>query len=139
LERHAAGLGLTQRVDFLGWVESAQIPAVLNSATLVLTPSRVIEGFGLVAMEAAMMGRPVVATRSGGLSEAVIDGETGLIVGKENSDALAAAIASLLDHPEVAAQMGRAARDRAQACFGWERHVNAFDALYRRLTNGFSK
>jgi glycogen(starch) synthase len=139
LERQAVRLGLIQRVDFIGWVESAQIPAVLNSATLVLIPSRVIEGFGLVAMEAAMMGRPVVAARSGGLPEVVIDGETGLIVERENSDALAAAIASLLEHPEVTAQMGRAARDRAQAAFSWERHVDAFDALYRRLTNGFSR
>jgi glycogen(starch) synthase len=139
LERQAADLGLTQVVDFIGWVEFAKIPALLNSATVVLIPSRVIEGFALVAMEAAMMGRPVVATRSGGLSEVVIDGQTGLIVETENSDALAAAIAHLLDHADVAAQMGQAARNRAEATFGWERHVNAFEALYRRFTNGFSR
>jgi glycogen(starch) synthase len=139
LERQTAELGLTEAVDFIGWVESAKIPALLNSATVVLVPSRVIEGFGLVAMEAAMMGRPVVATRSGGLSEVVIDGQTGSIVERENCDALAAAIAHLLDHPDVAAEMGRAARNRAQAMFGWERHVDAFEALYRRLTNGCSR
>lgn len=57
LELQTAKLGLTQVVDFTGWVEFAKIPALLNSATVVLIPSRVIEGFGLVAMEAAMMGR----------------------------------------------------------------------------------
>jgi glycogen(starch) synthase len=133
LERQTAELGLTGAVDFIGWVEAAGIPALLNSATLVLMPSRVIEGFGLVAMEAAMMGRPVVATRSGGLPEVVIDGKTGLIVDKEDSDGLAAAVSYLLDHRDVAVKMGHAARTRAQAMFGWERHVDAFDSLYRRL------
>jgi glycogen(starch) synthase len=133
LERQTAELGLNGAVDFIGWVEAAEIPALINSATLVLMPSRVIEGFGLVAMEAAMMGRPVVATRSGGLPEVVIDGETGLIVEKEDSDGLAAAITYLLDHRDLAVDMGHAARTRAQAIFGWERHVDAFDSLYRRL------
>jgi glycosyltransferase involved in cell wall biosynthesis len=105
----------------------------------VLIPSRVIEGFGLVAMEAAMMGRPVVATRSGGLPEVVIDGQTGLIVERDDSNALAAAIAYLVDHPDMAAQMGRAARNRAQTIFDWERHIDAFDELYRRLINGLSR
>jgi glycogen(starch) synthase len=135
LERQTAKLGLTQVVDFIGWVEFAKIPALLNSATVVLMPSRVIEGFGLVAMEAAMMGRPVVAARSGGLPEVVIDGRTGLIVESEDSTALAAAIAFLLDHPEAAAEMGQTARKRAQATFDWVRHVDAFEALYQRLNN----
>jgi glycogen(starch) synthase len=139
LERQTAKLGLTQMVDFIGWVEFDKIPTLLNSATVVLIPSRVIEGFGLVAMEAAMMGRPVVATRSGGLPEVVIDGQTGLIVEREDSDALAAAIAYLLDHPDVATQMGQAARNRAQATFGWERHVDAFQVLYQRLDNARSQ
>ena len=139
LERQAANLGLTQAVDFIGWVESSRIPALLNSATMVLIPSRVIEGFGLVAMEAATMGRPVVATRSGGLPEVVIDRQTGLIVEPEDSRTLAAAIAHLLDHPDVAAEMGKAARNRARATFGWDRHVDAFDGLYRRLTSDFSQ
>jgi glycogen(starch) synthase len=139
LERQAAELGLTQAVDFIGWVESAKIPALLNSATVVLIPSRVIEGFGLVAMEAAMMGRPVVASRSGGLPEVVIHGQTGLIVDRDDSNALATAIAYLLDRPNVAAQMGQAARKRALTKFGWEPHVDAFEALYRRLANGLSQ
>jgi glycosyltransferase involved in cell wall biosynthesis len=97
----------------------------------------VIEGYGLVAMDAAVMGRPVVATRSGGLPEVVIDGQTGLIVEKEDRAALAAAITYLLDHPDVAERMGDAARERAQTEFGLERHVNAYEMLYKRLFNAF--
>ncbi|HEY3305035.1 MAG TPA: glycosyltransferase family 4 protein [Candidatus Binatia bacterium] len=137
LEQQAAELGIAHLVDFIGWVEFDKIPALLNSATMVLMPSRGIEGFGLVAMEAAVMGRPVVATRNGGLSEVVVDGQTGLIVESENSAELARAIEYLIDHPDITAMMGRAARSRAQALFGWERHVKAFDDLYRQLHNGF--
>jgi glycogen(starch) synthase len=133
LERQTADLGLAEVVDFIGWVESADIPAILNSATIVVIPSRAVEGFGLVAMEAAMMGRPVVATRSGGLPEVVIDGQTGVIVDREDRGALAAAIARLLDRPALATEMGQAAQDRAQARFAWGRHVDAFEALYRQL------
>ena len=133
LERQARDLGLAGAVDFIGWVESNKLPALLNSATIVVMPSRVIEGFGFVAMEAAMMGRPVVATRSGGLVEAVIHGKTGLLIEREDSQALAETIGYLLDHPQVAAKMGQAAQARAQAMFGWERHVDAFDLLYQRL------
>ncbi len=133
LERQARELGLADAVDFIGWVESNKMPALFNSATIVVMPSRVTEGFGFVAMEAAMIGRPVVATRSGGLVEVVIDGATGLLVEREDSHALASAIAYLLDHPDIAREMGRIARARALATFSWEQHVNAFDDLYGQL------
>lgn len=138
LKRQAAELGLADVVDFIGWVESNKMPDLLNSATMVVMPSRVVEGFGFVAMEAAMMGRPVVATRSGGLTEVVVDGQTGLLVDRGNSAAFADAIAYILDHPEVAKTMGQTARARALATFRWEQHIDAFDALYRQLNDGFS-
>ncbi len=133
LERQVAELGLADRVDFLGWVEFENMPALFNSATIVLMPSRMVEGFGLVALEAALMARPVVATRVGGLPEAIADGKTGVLVERDDSHALAEAITYLLDHPEVATRMGEAARRRAQELFSWTRHVDAFDAVYRRL------
>jgi glycosyltransferase involved in cell wall biosynthesis len=74
-----------------------------------------------------------VAARVGGLPEVVRHGETGLLVEPGNVPALAAAIASLLDQPVMAARLGRAARARARRCFGWDRHVDAYDALYRQL------
>ena len=133
LERQAAELGIAACVDFVGWVDAEKIPALLNLATIVLVPSRVLEGFGLVAMEAAMMGRPVIATRSGALPEVVIHGETGLIVEPEDSDAIARAVAHLLTNREITEAMGGQARRRAQSKFAWDRHVNAFEHLYQRL------
>ena len=112
------------------------MPALLNSATVVLVPSRIGEGFGLVALEAALMARPVVASQFGALPEVVVDGETGLLVERDDPAALAAAITTLLEHPETATAMGQAGRRRAQTLFGLGPHVDAFDALYRRIAAG---
>jgi glycogen synthase len=134
LEQQAAELKLRSVVQFIGSVEPEVVPEVVNSATLVVVPSRWEEPFGLVALEAALMGRPVVATRGGGLPEVVLDGVTGILVEKENSRATADAILELLRHPETAHRMGCEARTRAIRLFGWDRFVNGYDELYRSLT-----
>jgi glycogen(starch) synthase len=135
LEGQAARLGVEASVEFVGWVRPDEVPAVMNSATMVVIPSR-NEGLPNVAKEAALLARPVVATDVGGNPEAVVHGETGLLVGKEDSCALATTINFLLEHPEVAAAMGRAGCLRAQQLFGLERYIDAYDVLYRRLIGG---
>jgi glycogen(starch) synthase len=135
LERQTNELGLAQSVEFLGTVSPEKVPQLINESTLVLIPSR-LEGFSLVALEAAWMARPVVATRIGGLPEVVAHGETGLLTEVDDGAAFALAIMSLLQQPEIARQMGRAARLRAQDIFSWERHVNAYDELYRKVIRG---
>ncbi len=132
LERQAAVLGLAERVTFVGWVNPEQVPALMNTVTVVVMPSRQ-EGFGLVALEAALMARPVVATRVGGLPEVVIHEQTGLLVAPDDSRGITEALMSLLGHPEWATQMGQAARQRAQEVFSWDRCVAAYDALYHTL------
>ena len=133
LEQQIAELDLTDRVELVGWVAPDQVPSLMNTATVVVMPSRWEEAFGLVALEAALMDRPIVATRVDGLSEVVVHQETGLLVEPESPESLAAAIGYLLDHPQIATQMGQAARLRAQGEFSWERHVDAYDGLYRQL------
>jgi glycogen(starch) synthase len=135
LERQTNELGLAQSVEFLGTVSPEKVPQLINESTLVLIPSR-LEGFSLVALEAAWMGRPVVAARIGGLPEVVAHEETGLLTEVDDCAAFARAIMSLLQQPEIARQMGRAARRRAQELFSWDRHVDAYDELYRKLTAG---
>jgi glycogen(starch) synthase len=135
LEKQAADLGIASSVDFIGWVPPEGVPALINTSTMVLMPSRQ-ESLGLVALEAASMARPIVATRVGGLPEVVKHQETGLLVEKENYRELAESIVFLLENREVAVRMGQAARARAQTVFSWERHVDAYDELYRKLTAG---
>jgi glycogen(starch) synthase len=123
-------------VEFTGWVSPDKVPELINTSTIVVMPSRWKEPFGLVALQAAQMARPIVATRIGGLPEVVLHQETGLLVDKENSRQLAEAITFLLEHPEVAEQMGRAARMRAKSVFDLERCVDAYDTLYKKLKKG---
>ena len=132
LKAQTIGLGLAAWIEFLGAVSPESVPSLLNDATLVVMPSR-IEGFGLVALEAAMMGRPVVAARVGGLPEVVLDGQTGLLVEQYDIEEFAQAILKLLDNPEMARQFGAAAYRRAEEVFDWGRYVDRYDALYRQL------
>ncbi len=96
-------------------------------------PSR-FEPFGLVALQAAQMGRPVIASRVGGLPEVVVDGETGLLVDPENVPLLAQAIESLLAQPDRSVEMGAQARAHAERNFSWDRFVGHYEMLYKRLT-----
>jgi len=132
LEQQARELGLSQVVEFVGWVEPDRVPALMNAATMVLIPSR-FEGLPQVAIQAALMGRPIVAARVGGLPEVVVHRQTGLLFERENVVALAEAISVLLDHPERTIHLGQAARLRAQEMFSWERCIEAYDTLYGRL------
>jgi glycosyltransferase involved in cell wall biosynthesis len=132
LEKQVIHQEIDGSVEFLGWVAPNRIWDLVNSSTLAIIPSR-RESFGLVALEAALMARPVVANRVGGIPEVVIDGTTGLLVEKDDTQSLANAIAFLLSHPDVATQIGRAARVRAQGAFSWKAHVDAYDILYRKI------
>lgn len=133
LEQQAAELGLTEWVQFIGWVTPDRVPALMNTTTVVVMPSR-HEGFGLVALEAALMARPIVATRVGGLPEVVVHQQTGLLVEQDDSKALAKAISDLLADPDMATRMGQAGYHRAQQLFRWEHCVDAYATLYQRLT-----
>jgi len=131
LEEQAANEKINHAVEFLGWVAPAIIPTLINNATMVFLPSRQ-DSLPLVALEAAGMARPVVATRVGGLPEIVLHQETGLLADTDVAG-LADAICFLIEHPESAIRMGTAAQKRVQTVFSWERHVDAYDALYRKF------
>src|SRR5262249_49915809 len=132
LEHQIRQSGLATWVKLAGAVSPGEVPALLNTVTAVLLPSRQ-EAFGLVALEAALMARPVVATCVGGLPEVVRHEQTGLLVKPEDPGALAEALAYLLHHADTVSRMGQAARRRAQAVFSLARCVSAYDALYRTL------
>jgi glycogen(starch) synthase len=122
-------LGIASRVDFLGWTAPDRIAAEINRATLMITPSRWQEAFGLVNLEAAQMGRPVVATRVGGIPEIVDHDWTGLLVENGNVDAMACAVSSLLDDPARLMRMGDAARERARDRFDFSGYSDRYETL----------
>lgn len=97
-------------------------------------PGGQVEGFGLVFAEAAACGKPVVAGRSGGVPDAVHDGETGLLVAPEDTNATAAAIERLLSDRAYAAQLGEAGRKRVETELNWPAFTRAILEAYARRT-----
>jgi glycogen(starch) synthase len=133
LEALAADLGVADAVELLGWVSPERLPEVLAAARVVVMPSRWEEAFGLVALQAAQVGRPVVATRVGGLPEVVADGETGTLVPVDDVDAMAGAVLDLLADPAAASRRGAVGRERARTLFAFDRYVDDHLALYEGL------
>jgi glycogen(starch) synthase len=134
LEQLAGALGLADVVRFTGWIAPDDVPHLINDHTLVVMPSR-YEPFGLVALQAGQMGRPLVASHIPGLSEVVRDGETGVLCATEDAPAFAAAIASLIEQPAAAAEMGQRARAHVVAAFRWDDHVAAYETLFRHVAS----
>lgn len=117
---------LDERVRLVGYVPS--LPRFYAAATLAAMPSWE-EPFGLVALEAMAMARPVVATRAGGVPEFITDGEVGLLIPPRDPTALADAILRLLADPARAAAMGRAGRARVEACYSASPYAEAVARL----------
>lgn len=116
---------LGKNVEFCGEVED--LVPFYRSCDVFVMPSKFIEdkgdveGFGLVFLEANFFGKPVIAGRSGGISDAVIDGVTGFLVDPENPEKIAEAIIKLFENPDLAKKMGEQGRRRVMEEFTWER------------------
>lgn len=130
LECLVRDLGLGSDVEFTDWVAPDRVPALINTATMVVVPSRLPEPFGLVALQAAQMGRPTIATAVGGLPEVVEHGTTGLLVEPDDEHALAVSIESLLADPAKAERLGVNARERARQKFDFGGFVDAYERSY---------
>lgn len=109
------------------------IPEILAASDIVVLASRFGEGCPNAVLEAMASGKAVVATRTGGTPEVVVDGKTGILIPPEDVDALAAALRTLAGDPAKRLAMGAAGRERAAAEFGIERLVKAHEALYNDL------
>jgi glycogen(starch) synthase len=131
LEALARGLGLAGHVNFPGWVAPDQVGAMINTSTVVVMPSRWPEPFGLVALQAAQMGRPVVACRVGGLPEVVDHERTGLLVAADDEQAMANTIERLLSDALCVKQMGERSRQMARDKFDFSALVDAYEKVYR--------
>jgi glycosyltransferase involved in cell wall biosynthesis len=129
LEARAEELGVRDCVRFLGWVEPENVYETLNQATCVLMPS-LREGLPVAGVQAAMMGRPIVATSAGGLVEVVRHPESGLLVELDDLEGFVSAVGQLLENPERAAHMGAAARAHALRTFEWTSTVESYQHIY---------
>lgn len=131
-------LGLTASVSFLGMRPHSEVLQEVAAARLFCLPSVTArsgdqEGLGQVLLEAGASGRPVVATNHGGITDAIIDGETGLLVAEREVPALSEAVISLLSDAALASRMGVKARQRVVEHFDVHRQAKKVEAVYRSL------
>lgn len=129
-------LGLTERVDFPGRLPHEQVVALMQSLDLMVMPSTCQESFGVAAIEASACEVPVVATRVGGVPEAVLHGETGLLVPPYDADAFADACVDLIHDPVRRRQFGAAGRRFVESTYPWRRNAATMGSVYEQLIAG---
>jgi phosphatidylinositol alpha-1,6-mannosyltransferase len=125
LEKLAGDLGVGDRVSFLTNVPDSDLPALYNCAEIYLGLSRTldrrVEGFGISLVEASACGIPVLASRTGGIPDAVREGETGLLIDPLQAVEIGAALRSLLDDRAMASRLGSAGRRAVETYYNWDR------------------
>ncbi len=125
-------------ISFLGYQTGAQLRDTIAAAAMVVVPSEWYENASMGILEAMACGKPVIASRMGGIPEQVQDGETGLLFESGNIEALRAAIERLASEPELRRQMGRAARRRVEEHFSLDQHCVHLAELYREAIREFN-
>ncbi len=133
MEALARELGVTERVHFLGSRPHGEMPGLLASGQVALFPS-LMEATSVAALEAMACGRPVVATRVGGLPE-IVDDSVGALVPPEDPEALGRAVVELLRRPDLEA-VGARARERVVRHWSNDRLVDRHQEIYEALVQG---
>jgi glycogen(starch) synthase len=126
----AVELGLSDRVEFLGFVRRDQLPDVYRMGDMFVLPSQT-ESFGLVFAEAMACGLPIIATRVGGIPDLVRDGTDGLLTDPADVPALRSSIETLLGDAELRRQFGRSARERVERDYSWRSVAEQYLATYQ--------
>jgi glycosyltransferase involved in cell wall biosynthesis len=130
LRKLVQSLGLEGHVHFAGFQDPVY-PA-LAAMDLYVHPA-IMEGFGIALLEAMAMAKPVVATRTGGIPDIVVPGETGMLVTPGDSEALASAIDALLDDKSRWAALGQAGRKRVERLFTVDAMISKLVACYEAV------
>jgi glycosyltransferase involved in cell wall biosynthesis len=133
---HRLSPAARQATRFLGAVPHERMPEVYAASAVAVVPSVWPEPFGLPVVEAMAAGRPVVASRVGGIPELVAHGETGLLVEPDDPEALAAALLTLLQDPGRGQAMGVAGRRHAAERWSWQRAAERLRRVYASLLRG---
>ncbi|AFQ46141.1 glycosyltransferase [Desulfosporosinus meridiei] len=132
LEDLAVRLGVSEHIEWLGQLPNAEIAGFYQSIDIVVIPSRQ-ESFGVTAVEASACARPVIASRIGGLTEVIVEGETGLLVSSESISELSSAMEGLLNDPTLRERLGQQGRVNVLKNYDWQKNVAQMEAVYQRL------
>jgi len=126
-------LNLEESVKFLGRISEDKLPDIYRRSRIVVVPSLYRESFGMVAIETMASGRPVIATRVGGLPEVVEDGRSGFIVPPGNHRILAEKIIQLLSDQKLARRMGMYGREVAVNRYSWHKITRRVVEVYHEI------
>jgi len=130
--------GLGTQVTFLGALNDAALPGLYAAADIFVMPNRTdgvdFEGFGIVFLEAAAAGLPCIAGNSGGAPEAILDGETGLLVSGTNIEELLECMRKLACSPELRRRLGLRGRDRVLDAFTWQHGSRRLRQVHDSIT-----
>lgn len=133
---------LGRHVRLLGERSLAELAALYRRADVFVLPARAlpgdVEGFGIVFLEAALFGTPSVGTRVGGIPEAVLDGETGLVVPPNDPQALGDALLRLLRDDALRRRLGERARERARTDLAWDAVLPRIERILRDVSGAAS-
>jgi glycosyltransferase involved in cell wall biosynthesis len=132
LEQHALKLGLGN-AEFLGYVERGTLLGLVGKSLLVAMPSVWYENFPYAILEAFALGKPVVASKIGGMPELVTEGQTGMLFNAGDAAGLAEKIREIVAAPGLALEMGKKARARVEAEFDAAGHYRNIMQLYREV------
>ncbi len=135
LEQRAVQLGVADRITWLGKVAHDEVGWVMATGDVFVLPS-LSEGLPTVVCEAMACGLPVVATAVDGTPEIVDDLATGLLIPPHDADALAAALARVLDDPALRARMGAEALRRSEADYTWAANARRMEDVYTAVMRG---
>ncbi|MGH9335038.1 MAG: glycosyltransferase family 4 protein [Vicinamibacteria bacterium] len=135
LERRSEALGVRNRIVFAGYVDD--LAAAMRAMDIFALPSILDEGLPTAALEAQAAGLPVIASDIGGTSEAIIPGETGVLVRPKDVHALTAAISALSADEARRAAMGLRARSWVQESFSVDRMMSQITAMYHEALSTF--
>jgi len=131
-------MGLEDHVRVLGWLTDLELAKVYQISDLMVLPALStkgdVEGFGIVILEAAAAGRPTVATRVGGIPDAIEDGRSGILVDPEEPDRMSEAIVRLLRDDQARLALGQYAQNRVREQFGWDSIIRRYEELFKSMT-----
>jgi glycosyltransferase involved in cell wall biosynthesis len=133
LKKMAKSLSDKHEIIFSGWIENSDLTNFYSQATLAVVPSIWPEPFGIIGIEAMANRTPVVAFDVGGVSEWLIDGQTGYLIPQRNEKALAEKLSFLLENPDVAKEMGDRGRNLVEKRFVPEVHMKNLLALFKKM------
>lgn len=128
-----------ERIRFFGRIPDGELNKIFVAADVVVVPSVTtsygdVEGLPVVVMEAMAAGKPIVATSVGGISDAVEDGETGILIPEKSPEGMARALRTILKDGELRSSLARKAMEKARAEYSWSRISRKFNSVLESIT-----